>query len=407
MKKHSLRLTSIILTIALCLGSLFSISFASANVNGDVNGDGILDIVDVVMVRNYIIGSMTFDDAKLKAGDMNNDSTVDIIDVAMMRNVIVNGALVTPPVEDENLTPFEKHGALSVDGANLVDENGEKVQLYGMSTHGIAWFPRYVNLDTFKTLSEDWGTNCVRIAMYTDEYGGYCTSTGKKDQLKNKVKNAVEYATELGMYVIVDWHILTDETPLKYKDEALAFFNEMSQNFADHDNVIYEICNEPNGSTTWDDVKSYANEVIPVIRNNDSNAVVLVGTPKWCQDIHKVSASPLEFDNVMYTLHFYANTHKQWLRTRCESAIKSGLPVFISEFGTCDASGNGSVNYEESNAWKELIEKYGISFMCWNLANNNESSSIIVKSCYKASDWTDDELTEQGKYMKAWFLEKK
>lgn len=303
---------------------------------------------------------------------------------------------------NENTTPVSIHGALSVQGADLVDKNGEKFQLYGMSTHGIAWFPQYVNQEAFRTLRDDWNTNCVRLAMYTEEYGGYC-SDGDKETLKALVKNGVEYASELGMYVIIDWHILSEQDPNVHKDEAITFFREMSSAYADYENVLYEICNEPNGYATWDSVKAYASEVIPVIRENDSDAVILVGSPTWSQDIDKAQASPLEFDNIMYTLHFYAATHKDDLRSRLEGCVNQGLPVFVSEFGMCDASGNGGNDFEQTEEWLTLIEKYNISFLCWNLANKAESSSVFLPSSTAISDWAEEDLNESGKWIREYF----
>ena len=140
-----------------------------------------------------------------------------------------------------------------------------------MSTHGIGWFPQYVSKETFQTLRNEWKTNCIRLALYTDENAGYCTD-GNKEELRQLVKDGVKYATELGMYVIIDWHVLREETPLVHIDEALIFFEEISSLYADYDNIIYEICNEPNGSATWEDVKTYANQVIPVIRANSPDS---------------------------------------------------------------------------------------------------------------------------------------
>lgn len=215
----------------------------------------------------------------------------------------------------ENDTPFLRHGSLSVDGAYLVDSNGEKIQLRGMSTHGIAWFPDYINYDTFKYLRDDWNTNCIRLSMYTYESGGYCNG-GDKEKLKELIKNGIDYAEQLGMYVIVDWHVLNDKNPLEYKDEAILFFDEISKLYSEKDNVIYEICNEPNTTAPWEDITSYANAVIPTIRANDENCVIIVGTPTWSQDIDKAADAPLEYDNIMYALHFYAATHTDWLRNR-------------------------------------------------------------------------------------------
>lgn len=299
-------------------------------------------------------------------------------------------------------TPYGQHGALHVENGKLTDENGNTVQLYGMSTHGIAWFPQYINYDSFRTLRDDWNTNCIRLAMYTAEYGGYCAG-GDKEQLKQLVKDGVSYATELGMYVIVDWHILSDCDPNQNKDEAIAFFREMAEVFADNDNVLYEICNEPNGGTSWDSIKSYAEEVIPVIRVQKPDAVILVGTPTWSQEIDKAAASPLTFDNVMYTLHFYAGTHKDDLRNRLETCVQNELPVFVSEFGMCDASGNGANDFDSTTKWLDLLNKYQISFCCWNLANKDESSSVFKAASTALSDWTDEDFNESGRWIRDYF----
>jgi endoglucanase len=304
---------------------------------------------------------------------------------------------------------FEKHGKLSVKGADLVDKNGEKVQLYGMSTHGIAWFPKYVDKEAFKTLRDDWNTNCIRIVMYTAESNGYCT-TGNKENLKTLVKNGVDWATELGMYAIIDWHILNDNPsdsskkgdPNFYIEDAKLFFGEMSKLYKDSDNILYEICNEPNGSAvTWAEVKKYAEVIIPIIRANDPDAIILVGTPTWSQDIHTVT--PLNFDNIMYSLHFYAATHTGWLRDRLDNCVKKGLPVFVNEFAICDASGNGANDLASGKLWIDLIKKHNLSYMAWNLANKNESSSVFVPNSGKTSGWTDSDLTAWGKWIRGVF----
>ena len=209
----------------------------------------------------------------------------------------------------------------------------------------------------------------------------------------------MKYATELGMYVIVDWHILHDLDPNKYKSDAIAFFDEMSREFKDQDNVIYEICNEPNGGTSWSQVKSYALEVIPVIRANDPNAIIIVGTPNWCQFVDDAANDPItEYDNLLYAVHFYAETHRDDIRNRMTTAINKGLPVIISEFSICDASGNGRNNIDQANIWIDLLDQYNVGFVAWNLSNKAESSSLIASGCQKKSGWTYDELSESGKW---------
>ena len=248
-------------------------------------------------------------------------------------------------------------------------------------------------------LHDDWNANVVRLAMYTAEYGGYC-SDGDKESLKQLVKDGVTYATNAGLYVIIDWHILQDCNPQTNQEEAKVFFEEMSKEFSTYDNVLYEICNEPNGGTTWEQVKAYAEEIIPVIRANDEDAIIIVGTPTWSQDVDKVVENPIEgYDNIMYALHFYAATHTEWLRDRMEYALEMGVPIFVSEFGTCDASGNGGIDKEQSDEWIKIMDSEGVSYVAWNLSNKNETSAIFKTDCEKISDFTTDDLTENGQWI--------
>lgn len=309
----------------------------------------------------------------------------------------------TKPEEEEpkELAPGEAVpsvcGALHVEGTQLTDESGRPVQLRGISTHGLQWFPQYVNEDCFRELRQNWNANVIRLAMYTAE-GGYCE--GDKEALKELVKNGVEYAASQDLYVIVDWHVLTDMNPNKYKDEAKAFFEEIVPLYADYDNVLYEICNEPNGNTSWSDVKSYAEEIIPVIRTYDEDAVILVGTPTWSQNVDQAAADPITgYDNIMYTLHFYAATHKDSLRNTMTAAIDAGLPVFVSEYGICDASGSGAIDESSSAEWISTMNAYGVSYVAWNLSNKNETSAILKSSCDKTSGFTENDLSTSGKWL--------
>lgn len=289
--------------------------------------------------------------------------------------------------------------ALYVNGTELTDSTGTPVQLKGVSTHGLAWFPDYVNEACFRQLKEDWNINVVRLAMYTAEYGGYCTG-GDKQHLKELVKNGVEYATRSGLYVIIDWHILSDGNPNIYKEGAKDFFAEMAEQYADYDNILYEICNEPNGGASWSDIKAYAEEVIPVIRSYDKDAVILVGTPNWSQYVDQAAANPITgYDNIMYTLHFYAATHKDSLRNTMAAAIESGFPVFVSEYGICDAGGSGSIDEYQAEQWIALMDKYNVSYVAWNLSNKAETSALLSSECRKTSNFTENDLSASGKWL--------
>ena len=298
--------------------------------------------------------------------------------------------------------PFETHGKLSVKGTDIVDMNGDKYQLKGVSTHGITWFPDYVNKEAFETLRDDWGANLIRLAMYTDtgDSYGYC-SGGDKDEILALVDKGVSAATELGMYVIVDWHILSDSDPNNHIDDAKEFFDKVSKKYAAQENVIYEICNEPNGGTQWSSVKSYAETIIPVIRANDKDALIIVGTPNWSQDVDIASQDPITgYDNIMYAVHFYAATHKDDLRNKVKTALDNELPVFVSEFSLCDASGNGGIDYDSSDEWFELINENNLSYSSWSLCNKNETSALIKSDSTATGSFSDGDLSDTGKYVR-------
>lgn len=291
--------------------------------------------------------------------------------------------------------------SLHVSGRHLVDNSGNIVQLRGVSTSGLSWFPAYVNEQAFADL-RSWGVNTIRLAMYTAEYNGYCVSSDSQRQyLKNLVDTGVQAATKNNMYVIIDWHTLTDSNPNTYLEQSKAFFAEMAQKYANYSNVIYEICNEPGPNTSWAEVKSYAEAVIPVIRQYDAKAVIIVGTPTWSQDVDIAANDPITIDNnVLYSLHFYAGTHKAAYQNKMITAINKNLPIIVSEYGICDASGNGAVDTASADTWMNLLNQYQIGSVIWNLSNKTESSALIQSGSPKTSGWTDSDLSAGGQWFK-------
>jgi len=307
--------------------------------------------------------------------------------------------LVQDPVEEIVIgdnKPVLNHGRLKLKGQQIVDQSGEPVQLRGVSTHGIQWFPEYVSLDAFRTMRDDWHINVVRLAMYTDPNVGY------DEKLHALVEKGVAYAIELDLYVIIDWHILSDGDPNLSKDRATAFFDTMSKKYKDNPNVLYEICNEPNGDVTWANaIKPYAESLINVIRKNDEKALIIVGTPTWSQDVDIVANDPIENqENILYTLHFYAASHKDGLREKLSKALTLGLPVIVSEFGISDAFGNGEIAPEQGEIWLDFLESHGIGYVAWNLSNKEETTALIRSDVKDVSDWNDSDLTPWG----LWFV---
>jgi len=280
--------------------------------------------------------------------------------------------------ENINKNTVSYNGWIHTNGAKLENEKNEPIQLRGVSSHGIEWFSNVITNENLENLKNDWNINVFRIAMYTDSHGqGYIYS---KEQTKQKVCNIIDMAIQLDIYVIVDWHILDDKNPQQNKEEAKLFFEEISKKYANIPNVIYEICNEPNGNdVTWEkDIKPYANEIIPIIRNYSKKSLIIVGTPDWCKNLIKAADNPLEFSNVVYTCHFYSGTHGNELREKIDYCIEKNIPVFVSECGLTPANGDGDLFFNEFNEWINYLNSKKISWVYWSFSNKNESSAILL-----------------------------
>ena len=290
------------------------------------------------------------------------------------------------------------NGKLHVVGTELHDEHGKMVVLKGASTHGLTWFPKYVNNGLFKQLSAEWNTNLIRLAMYSDDY-----VHGDRKKNLEILRKGVEYAIANDMYVIVDWHILKDNNPNENLAEAIDFFNQMAKEYANVPNVIFEICNEPNGDCTWDDIKEYASLVVPVIRRHKPDALILIGTPNYSREIQFPAKDPVNFDNVMYSFHFYVSSHKDDFRKKLRDVVRQGTPIFISESGLSEESGDGKIDFESAKLWYALLDSLHLSYTVWSLSNKEEESAMIKDDSRAVESLTDDDLTLSGQFARALF----
>ena len=342
---------------------------------------------------------ITTDSSSSKNASDSGKKSIDTDKADTDKTTVTADTADTAKGEKDNMNSDDKVTALHVDGTDLKDAKGDKIQLKGISSHAMALYPQYINEKSIKTLRDEWHANVFRLAMYTMEDGGYCNG-GDQKKLEGLIDTAVSACKKLDMYVIIDWHILSDGNPLTNEKESEAFFEKMSKKYAGVPNVIYEICNEPNNSDWKTQIKPYAEDIIPIIRKNDKNALILVGTNTWSQDVDEVSTDPLQYDNIMYSVHFYAGTHKEPLRLKIVKALNAGTPVFVSECSICNADGSGNADVISGNEWMDLIYKYDLSYIEWSLSNKAESSAILKPSCKKTSGYTDDDLTEIGKWYK-------
>ena len=295
-------------------------------------------------------------------------------------------------------TPVEKNGALSVQGNVIVNKNNEPVSLAGCSffwsTTG--WDgEKYYNKDVVDWLYKDWNASIVRAAMGVETKGGYLSDP----ENKNRVKKVVEAAIDNGMYVIIDWHSHAAEM---FRNQAINFFREMAELYGDSDNVIYEIYNEPLDASWSFSVKPYAEEVIKAIREIDPDNIIVVGTPNWSQDVDSAANNRIRgYKNIAYTLHFYAGSHNEVLLKKAEYAIENGLPLFVTEWGTVNANGDGAVDSVWTMKWMDFLCKHNLSHCNWAITDKKEGASVLKPGASTKGHWKEKDLTESGKLVRS------
>ena len=286
-------------------------------------------------------------------------------------------------------SPVAKHGALSVKNGNVVDKSGQPVTLRGMSLFWSQWEPEYYSRASVDWLVDDWKISVVRVATAAE---GDDSARQHFDRELAKASVVIDAAIARGIYVIVDWH-----AHRSYPAEAERFLTAIAKRYGKTPNLIYETWNEPlREGVDWSkDVKPYHMQVIGAIRAIDPDNLVVAGSPSWSQDVDIAARDPLPFNNLAYTLHFYAGTHKQDLRDKGQAALDAGLALFVTEYGTVDANGNGAIALAETQAWWNWMEERGISYAAWSIADKDESSASLRPGSPPAG-WTPSQLTPSG-----------
>jgi endoglucanase len=283
----------------------------------------------------------------------------------------------------------KKHGQLSIKGTQLVDKDQNPIVLRGVSFGWHSMWPRFYNEKAVSWLAKDFKCNIVRAAMGIEI--GEHSYIKETDFSKDKIEAVIKGAIKSDIYVIIDWH--SHNINLK---EATAYFDEISKKYGKYPNIIYEVFNEPDYET-WPEVKAYSEAVIKVIRANDPDNIILVGCPKWDQDVNLPAADPIKgYNNLMYTMHFYAGTHQKELRDRTDEAIKSGLPIFVSESAGMEATGDGPLNLQAWQAYIDWMETRKLSWITWSISDKDETCSMLKKSASSEGNWQDKDLKESG-----------
>ncbi|MFD2570767.1 cellulase family glycosylhydrolase [Spirosoma soli] len=290
-------------------------------------------------------------------------------------------------------TIVQQYGQLRVSGNRILDKNGQAIQLRGMSLYWSQWIPKYYTYNTIKWLRDDWKVTVVRAAMAVDN-GGYATNPTAE---KNKVFTVIDAAISLGIYVIVDFHVHEAQN---YRTQAQTFFREVAQKYGNTPNVLYEPWNEPFDVSWANVIKPYHEAVISTIRQYDPDNIIICGTRFYSQEVDEAAANPINQPNIAYTLHYYADTHRQYLRDKAQSALNRNRALFVTEYGTTGASGDGTVNETETKAWWAFLDQNKVSHANWSVADIGESSAALQSGASPDGGWSLSQIKPSGQLVR-------
>ena len=298
-----------------------------------------------------------------------------------------------------NLTAFPSNsGRLHVSGSKLMNERNEEVVLNGVSVEYDLLKLENIFNDNHLGIARKWGTNVFRIFVDNGLYQG--NFIDNKDEYTEKIIETIDKVIENDMYVILNWN----PGPHTSKEEhAIDLFTRISSHYKNNPYIIYEIWNEAYGSEVdWQVMKDYANTIIPIIRSNAPDSIILVCTPNGTTIFDTINSDPLNYNNLMYVLHNYTEGMTDTSYEKARSAIRLGIPIFVTEWAATSSSSKTDPYY-----WDEA---YGTSFAKF-LINHNLSFTYYtfqpMQWCFglTAPDgWTkdleDETLKPSGKFYK-------
>ncbi|MFT7558965.1 MAG: endoglucanase [Flavobacteriales bacterium] len=291
--------------------------------------------------------------------------------------------------------PVEFYGELRVNGNRINGSNtGQPAQVRGMSLFwsNTGWGQeKWWNAPTVDRMVDEFKVELIRAAMGTDEGGGYLHDRSNEDRLRT----VVEQAIARNIYVIIDWHTHHAEDNV---DEAIDFFSRMAQDYGHHDNVIFEVYNEPLNTTSWGTIKNYAERVIPAIRAHSDNLIV-VGTRTWSQNTDEASFDKINDSNTAYALHFYVGSHGNAVRELSQTALNNGAAIFATEWGIWPNDNWDGMNADD---WHNFLDDNMISSANWAISDKwwDEGNQLEPPSMFNGNgslstngQWVADKLS--------------
>ena len=306
-------------------------------------------------------------------------------------------ALASSLLADE--TFVQKHGRLSVKENKIVDKDGNPTTLHGMSLY--CWAPQgtqFFNTSAINHFAQDWKCTVIRIAILPRAY--------KNNPTKeiDKVKTVMDACIANGIYGIIDWHSMAGAQ--KDVESSQAFFSTLATAYGKTPNIMYEPWNEP-VQESWPTIKKYHEAIISKIRPIDPDSIIICGNRHWDQECAEASKDPITSSkNIAYSIHFYAATHRQSLRRNGAAALKNGVALFSTEYGTSSASGGGAYDPAETKLWWNWLDENNVGSANWSAAALGETSAAFKPGASPTGPWTDAMLKPSGILVRDYIMSK-
>jgi len=299
----------------------------------------------------------------------------------------------------------KKMPLIRVQGNKFVDPEGKTVLFRGVSISDPDKIERqgHWNKAHFEHI-KDLGANLVRIPAHP-------ASWRERTPVKyfELLDQAVQWCTELDMYVDIDWHSIGNlkmelfQNPMydTTQKETYEFWRTMAQHFAGINTVaFYEIFNEPTtfrgqlGSISWSEWKKMNEDIIELIRAFDTETIPLVAGFDWAYDLTPLREEPIAAEGIAYVTHPYENKRSKPWEPKWEEDFgfaTAKYPVIATEWGY---QTRGAQPAEEEDYGKRIVaymDGKGISWVAW--CYDPQWGPRLLKS------W-DYDLTPSGEFVK-------
>jgi hypothetical protein len=346
------------------------------------------------MVAQKIVWSNNAPEGVYTAGNSLGSDVVTATIGSVVKEIKVS--ICKPEKKQEFVV--SKHGQLSVKGGSVCDASGNVVSLMGPSFYWSCSSALWWTKETVDYLVSKFNVQIIRLPVSIapsegSPWNGDPTWNEdnyyhRPDYCKKLVDEMVKAAIENDIYVIIDFH---EHHAEHWVDMSKEFFTYFAEKWGEYPNVMYEIYNEP--MTDNGTVVNYAKQIIPVLRAIDQKNIIIVGSTQYSREPHNVTAAGQGYSNIAYTWHGYVEWGHQsdW---NSNSSWTTSVPIVVTEWGLDWSKNDGGLLQVYKN--KSLINCF------WSMGNKGGDDgkwSILNSDCYKTTNWSDAEMTENGAYL--------